>query len=154
MKTFKDNNNRDWEITINVAAIKRVRDLIGVDLMQAIEGELLKQLATDPVMLCDVIYCLCKPQADDKNISDTHFGQAMSGDAIDNATIALLDELVEFFPSGKRKILKRAISKLRAMEQKALMVADQLIDRQMDAQFQKALAKITDSAMNLPESSQ
>ena len=97
MKTFKDNNNRDWEITINVAAIKRVRDLIGVDLMQAIEGELLKQLATDPVMLCDVIYCLCKPQADEKDISDTQFGQAMSGDAIDNATIALLDELVEFF---------------------------------------------------------
>ena len=34
MKTFKDNADRSWTIEVNVATVKRVRDLVGVDLLE------------------------------------------------------------------------------------------------------------------------
>src|SRR5262245_66052332 len=104
MKTFSDNAGRIWTLQINVDAIKRVRDLAEVNLLEVVEGKLLERLISDPVLLCDVIYSVCKPEADAKQVSDEDFGRAMAGDAIEAATTALLEELVGFFPQARRKV--------------------------------------------------
>jgi hypothetical protein len=101
MKTFTDNAGRTWTIAINVDAIKRVKGLLDVNLLEIVEGTLIEKLIRDPVLLCDVIYVVCKPQADEQNISDEDFGRAMAGDAIEHATRALLEELVGFSPSPR-----------------------------------------------------
>ena len=75
--------------------------------MEAVEGDLLEQLSTDPILLCDVVYVLCKPEADQQNVTDEQFGQAMAGDAIEHATTALLEELVDFFPLARRRVLQK-----------------------------------------------
>lgn len=120
MKTFVDNAGRTWTVAINVDAIKRVRDLAGVNLLEVIEGKLLERLIGDPILLCDVIYSICKPEAEAKTITDTDFGRAMGGDAIDGATTALLEELVDFFPLARRRVLSKALEKLRKFETAAL----------------------------------
>src|SRR4051812_8711482 len=74
MKTFADNAGRTWTVAINVDAIKRVRDLAQTNLLEVIEGKLLEKLIGDPVLLCDVIYSVCKPEADAKSITDVDFG--------------------------------------------------------------------------------
>jgi hypothetical protein len=102
MKTFTDNAGRTWTVAINVDAIKRVKGLLDVNLLEIVEGTLIEKLIRDPVLLCDVIYAVCKPQADEQNISDEDFGRAMAGDAIEHATRALLDELVGFSPKPER----------------------------------------------------
>ncbi len=63
MRTFKDNGGREWTIEINVSTLKRVRGLTGTDLMQVVEGAggLIERLIRDPVLLCDVVYAVCKP---------------------------------------------------------------------------------------------
>ncbi|MEY3230424.1 MAG: hypothetical protein RL689_513 [Planctomycetota bacterium] len=101
MRQFKDNAGRTWTVDINVATLKRVRGLTGVDLMQIIEGTLIEKLIRDPVLLCDVVYAVCKPEADAAKVSDEEFGKAMAGDAIEAATGALLDELISFCPSPR-----------------------------------------------------
>ena len=101
MRSFKDNQGRQWSVEINVTAIKRVRGLTGEDLMQVIEGTLIEKLIRDPVLLCDVVYAICKPEADSRNVSDEEFGRAMAGDAIEAATQAVLDELISFCPSPR-----------------------------------------------------
>jgi len=103
MRQFKDNAGRTWTVEINVATLKRVRGLTGVDLMQVIEGTLIEKLIRDPVLLCDVVYAVCKPEADaaTPRVSDEEFGKAMAGDAIEAATSALLDELISFCPSPR-----------------------------------------------------
>jgi hypothetical protein len=70
MRTFKDNAGRDWTVAVTVDAIKRVRTLAGVDLLEVVEGKLMERLVTDPVLLCDVIYSVCKPEADAKSVAD------------------------------------------------------------------------------------
>ena len=107
MHEFTDNQDGVWRIVINVGVVKRVRDTLGVDLMDLLargEGEeerLLVRLMIDPVLLCDVIYCVCREQADERGASDEDFGRAMAGDAIDAATQALLEEIVAFFPNAR-----------------------------------------------------
>ncbi len=140
MKTFTDNAGRTWTVAINVECIKRVKTLLSVNLLDAIEGKLIEELVSDPVLLCDVVYCVCKPEADTNEVSDEEFGCAMAGDAIDNATTALLEELVDFFPSGKRQVLAKALQKLKTFQTKAVETASKrLDDPKLDQQLETLL---------------
>jgi hypothetical protein len=147
VKTFKDNADRTWTVTINVDAIKRVRSLLDIDLMQAVEGKLIERLIGDPVLLCDIIYCVCKEDADAKGITDEEFGRAMAGDAIELATTAMLEELVDFFPQGKRQLLTKALAKLETLQETMLSVVSERLDSpELDAQLLAELRKLGDSS--------
>jgi hypothetical protein len=80
-------------------------------------------LVGDPVMLADVLYCLCKDEADAKQITDEDFGRALGGDAITLATDAFLEELIDFFPEA------RARSSLRKIVAESKKVRDRLMGR-------------------------
>ena len=145
MKTFTDNAGRSWNISVTVDAIKRVRSLLDVDLMDAASGKLIHQLAEDPVLLCDVIYCIVKPQADEKEISDEDFGEAMAGDAIDQATSAFLEDLVNFFPSRRRVLLQKVLTKLKNLEAIAAEVVNKRLDSpELEEQMRAELESIGD----------
>jgi len=140
MRTFTDNAGRSWTITVNVDGIKRVRSLLDVNLLDVVDGQLLERIVSDPILLCDVIYCLVKPEADSKQVADEDFGRAMAGDAIDHATTALLEELVDFFPGPKRRVLAKALTKLRMLEARAIEVAEtRLDDPTLEAQMEAVL---------------
>ena len=67
----------------------------------------------------------------------------MAGDAIDAGTTALLEELVDFFPSGKRQVLSKALAKLKTFETKALAAANQrLDDPELEKQMEAAIHSI------------
>ena len=140
MKTFKDNAGRTWPVTVDVSAVKRVRSLLDVNLLDVLDGRLIERLAGDPVLLCDVIYALVKPEADAKGVSDEDFGRAMAGDAIEHATTALLEELADFFPQGKRRLLQKALSKLKTWEEKAVAAAEKKLESpELEAEMDAAL---------------
>lgn len=128
MRAFKDSEGREWIIEINVAAVKRVRDLLGEDLLQAVGGDLVERLADDPVLLCDVLYVLCKPKADERGVSDEDFGRSMVGDVIGNATTAFIEELVDFFPAPRRGLLSKAFQKLKLLEAIAIEAGEAKLD--------------------------
>jgi len=154
MRTFKDNAGRAWSVQINVDALKRVKSLLGVNLLEVIEGKLIDRLSGDPVFLCDVLYAVVKPEADAQKVTDEDFGRAMGGDALDGATAAFLEELVDFFPQGRRRLLRRAMEKLGVFQAKALAVAEQrLASPELDRQFESALAALGNSSGGLPASS-
>ena len=145
MKTFTDNAGRSWNISVTVDAVKRVRSLLDVDLMQAAAGKLIQELADNPVLLCDVIYCIVKPQADAKEITDEDFGKAMAGDAIDQAISAFLEDLVNFFPSRKREMLQKVLVKLKNLEAIAAEVVNKRLDSpELETQMRAELESIGD----------
>ena len=162
MKSFCDNAGRTWLININVGTIKQVRALCDVDLANIISMEvgkppkvdLLEKLAADPVLLVDVLYAVCKEEADQKNISDIDFGKAMAGDAIEKATAALLDEVVDFFPEAKRRILQKILSASRRFELKSKQLLDTVMnDPALDEKIDSELTRLTTSSVNSQESS-
>ena len=155
MQQFKDNAGRAWTVEINVAALKRVRGLTGVDLMQVIEGTLIEKLIRDPVLLCDVVYALCKPEADTAKVSDEEFGKAMAGDAIEAATTAVLEELVGFCPSPRdRANLGRVLQATRKVMDRARdMVEKKLDSGELDKLADRLLESAGASSGSAPASS-
>ena len=133
MKTFTDNAGRDWVIEINVASLKRVKGITGTDLIAlavSMDTSVAEKLASDPILLCDVLYAACKPQADERGVSDEEFGRAMAGDAIESATVALLEGIVGFCPSPRdRAALGRVLTAMRDARDKARDLVDTNLDR-------------------------
>ncbi len=154
MKTFTDNAGRTWTIAINVDAIKRVRGLLDVDLLEIVEGKLIERLIRDPVLLCDVVYAVCKPEADSKGVSDEEFGRAMAGDAIEHATKALLEELVGFSPSPRdRANLGRVLATTwRVMDRARDLIEARIESVNIEKVVEQALASAGTSSGAAPAS--
>ena len=110
MKTFVDATGKTWTVTINTNAIKRARDPAGVYLVDVVNGDLYERLLLDPVLVCDVAYGVCKPEADVRKFTREDFNAVLVGDAIAAAREAILGDLVDFFPNPIRSIFKRALA--------------------------------------------
>lgn len=163
MKSFTDNAGRIWTVAVNVAAIKRVRAICDVDLNAIVEMDeknnpstkLLEQLSTDPVLLVDVLYAVCKNEADAQGITDEDFGRAMAGDVIDHATAALLDEIVNFFPEAKRQAFQKILSATRRFEKIAREKLESLIsDGRFEEELVSKLEQLTGLSANVPGSAE
>lgn len=156
MKTFVDTQERTWSVAVNVTAMKRVRDLCKVDLMDAVTdgGKLLERLTLDPVLLCDVIFALCRDQAVKDGVSDEAFGSAMAGDPIEDATTALLEELVNFFPETKRPVFALVVSKIKKYRNMATAaVRKRIEDPALDKRIETLIEQTIGDAFNdLPSS--
>jgi hypothetical protein len=153
MRSFIDNAGRTWTLQINVAAIKRVRGLVGVDLYKLIDDgmEPLAKLIADPVDLADVLYCLVRNEADAKQITDEQFGRALAGDAITAAADAFLEELIDFFPEARaRAALRKTVSAGKQVRNKVL---DHLEHQIQNLDVDTAASRLISSFGSLPESS-
>ena len=117
MHMFKDNAGREWTIVLNVTAVRRIRALAKVDLLDLSEGRIFARLADDPVLLADVLYAALKPEADAAGVSDEEFGRALAGGVLDEASSALMKGLLDFFPSAQRaRALARMVRKIEEQE--------------------------------------
>jgi len=154
MKTFKDNAGREWTVEVNVAALKRVKSLTGVDLLGVLDGTLIERLIRDPVLLCDAVYAVCKPQADERSVTDEDFGRAMAGDAIEHATGALLEELVSFCPSPRdRANLGRVLKATREVMDRARDIVEARLDSgELEEAAEEALRTLGTSSGSAPAS--
>ena len=161
MKSFTDNTGRTWTLAVNVGTIKRVRALCDVNLANIItidsgttpKVDLLERLGSDPVLLVDVLYAAIKPEADAKGVTDEDFGRAMAGDAIEMATTALLDEIIDFFPETKRRVFRKILDATRRFEAKGKVALQTLLDDPaLDGKIDAALAQLMTSSGNSQES--
>lgn len=154
MKCFTDNAGRTWTLASNVDVIKRVRGLLDVDLLEIVEGKLIERLIRDPVLLCDVVYAVCKPEADAQGVSDEDFGRSMAGDAIEHATKALLEELVDFSPSPRDRVnLGRVLEKTWAVMDRARdLIETRINGSEIEKVVEQALANVGNSSGAAPVS--
>ena len=162
MKSFTDNKGRTWMLEVTVATVKRVRALCQVDLNSIVEldknnkpsAELLERLSSDPVLLVDVLYAICKPQADKLGVSDEDFGEAMAGDVIEHETTALLDEVIDFFPEAKRMVLRKILSASRRFSRAARKKLEVELNGEFENRVVSELDRLTGSSGTVPESAE
>jgi len=153
MQEFTDTKDRVWKVEITVATIKRVRDLIDVDIYQAVGAEMLTELITDPVKLVDILYAVLKPDADERGVSDVEFGSSLGGDAVAEATQAFLEELVEFFPKPKRALLTRVLEKSKELDEKGMVMMKKILDHpDLDIAMDQAMKDLSGSVLESSES--
>jgi hypothetical protein len=153
MKTFKDNAGRTWTVDVNIATVKRVKSMLKIDLLDVIEGKLLDKIVLNPLVMCDVVYAICKPEADSQNIDDEKFGYAMAGDALEYATGALLQELIDFFPESKRPVLRASQEKFLKYHAKSIdLMTNYLNSPELEEKMEKELKRMIDLSGNWLES--
>ena len=135
MRQFTDTKERVWDVELNVRQMKRVRDALGIDLVNVIQAgkdgavatDTLDRVANDPILLVDILWVLCEGQAKAAGVTDDDFGSSLAGDSISDATKAFLDELVDFFPGARRLFLKKAVDLARKYETENLEVLEKAL---------------------------
>ena len=164
---FIDANNRSWVPEINVVTIGRVRSALDINLLELLvpDNKLAERL-TDPCLLVDIIYLLCKDEADRLAIDATEFGRSMTPDGIEDAWAAILEGIVLFSPRGLRPAHQRILEKAKAYQAAAAakiktLVAGPEFDAMLDREMEKRLSlptlsptESTGDASSLPESSE
>ena len=135
MRRFTDTKGRTWDIELNVRQMKRVRDILGIDLVNiistgkdgAVATDTLDRVANDPILLVDILWVLCEGQAKSAGVTDEDFGSSLAGESIAEATRAFLDELVDFFPGARRLFLRKAVDLARRFETENLYVLEKAL---------------------------
>jgi len=155
MRTFTDNAGRTWQVAVSVTGIEEVKAEADVDLLQLVEGgPLLERLMRNPVVLCRVLYALCKAQMEAKGVSAEEFGRGMAGRAITEARTALLEEIVDFFHQ-EGPTIRREAEKLLAAYHRLLEAVNLRLDGvDTDELVERALASVDVSSGDSPDASE
>ncbi len=103
MKTFTDGMNRSWTLTLNVAAVRRIKATVGIDLCDLHSGEkpLVLRLANDLALLFDVLAELARSQWEASGLTPEQFEAAFDGAGVQSAADAFWGELADFFRRWK-----------------------------------------------------
>ena len=158
MRQFTDTKERVWDVELNVRQMKRVRDVLGIDLVNVIQAgkdgavatDTLDRVANDPILLVDILWVLCEGQAKAAGVTDDDFGSSLAGDSISDATRAFLDELVDFFPGARRLFLKKAVDLARKYTAETKDVLAKALE---DPELTRRVEESMRSSASSPESS-
>lgn len=130
MKTFSDRHGREWDLTLDYSTVRRVKRLCDVDLLDALDGKLIPQLATEIPLLVDCVFAICKPQADAREIDDENFGAGLDGTTLEAATHALMEAIADFsVRPDQRQVIRDLVAK---------------IDQTMSVAEKQALARVAE----------
>jgi hypothetical protein len=112
MQIFTDDQGQAWTLAITVGSLKRLKALLPeMDLLN-MDPALAARLSVDPILLCDVLYALVKPQADALGISDAQFGERL-GLSLGKAISAFWLDLTDFFQGLDRQDQARVLTTLQ-----------------------------------------
>lgn len=158
MHTFQDKNGKKWNFELTFGTARRVKAECGIDLVNVMSAEdggkssPLVRLAEDPFLLIDVLFSICKSQAKEAGMDDFAFADCFDGAAIDLASDALMEEIINFSQPAKRKMLTRIYSTAKTFAGEMNAKLDKLMDNpEFDAEIESALKK---SFSDMPESSE
>lgn len=144
---WTDGDGRKWSVSITVGTIKRVQEMVDVNLVDVFSGTLLNRLAEEPVLLANTLYAVCKTQADERGIDDVAFGELLVGDTIESAAHALVQGITLFFPQQRRAILSGLWAKTTKAKSAMLDVAlakleSGVMDQAIQAEIDRTTAEV------------
>lgn len=139
---WKDKEGREWHTTITVNTVRRVRELTDVLLTDAADSDLIERLYGDVLMLCDVLYAVCKPEADKRGIDAEAFGELLANETIDEACESFMGDLIRFFPSGRRQRAERILAAAKGVEtERVRLVEEKMTPERLDQVIKDAAHK-------------
>ena len=117
MQVFKDNANRDWSLSLTIGTAMKVKDQLGVDLLQPEVGDppLLTRLGTDEMLLAQVIAALLESQFELHKVDAEQIYQSFDGPTFARAHEAFYKELIDFFQKRGRQDRATAVAKQMKM---------------------------------------
>ncbi|GEM_PF-946028 len=147
MREIVDGVGRTWKLAVSIGGVKRVRELLGADMLEMIDDRdeakrlaAVKRFTGDLVFAVDVIYVLLKPQAEKLDVSQEDFAETMFGEPMEKAFRAFVEEVVDFFRSpALRAALTAALARLEQAARAGQPGAEKLVRRIESGEFDEML---------------
>jgi hypothetical protein len=142
---IRDKEGRFWDIKIDLWNLRRVRQALDINLLEILEKESsLGHELDDPVRSVELIWCLCQPQAAEREISEQSFWEALDQDMLDAAGLAILEGLANFSRAAVRPAMAKVAEKTRKLQETlsarvVAVLASGELDRMLDAEMSKLL---------------
>jgi hypothetical protein len=156
---FKLTTGKEFLVKVDAVKIRDVRKECEVDLAGS-DGS----WADDPVKVFEVLWVLCRSQAD--GMTSEQFSDGLCGESFEAAHKALAEATADFFPDSVKSVLRSLTEKTTSVKTKAAQMAAEKIQnadleavmlRQFEAQLDQAMSRLltgATGATNLPESSE
>lgn len=149
MPQFTDLKGQVWNIAIEIADVKRLRNRMDLDVL-AITGDHREEVITrlsDPITMFDVLYVTLEPQAERLGITDEEFGRRVGMDLIEKASELWWEALVNFSPPTRREALRTIVNAGRrvgqAMDRKMTnIIKSGEFAREIEAAADQVIARI------------
>jgi hypothetical protein len=141
MRTFTDTGQRTWNLKIGLASARQVREATGgrVDFLAGAKTgghDVFRVLSQDLELLGQVLWILCESQAEEAGVSELQFVEAFDMTTLEGATTALMEAVIDFFPSRSQALLREGIA-----------MAQQIAASEAEAAETKARAMMTSPEM-------
>lgn len=111
MARFTDTEGAEWSIEITVPLARLLKTRCEVDVVNDFAGAL-QQLA-DLFVCGSVLWECCKGQAAERQLSEEQFLLRLKGDCWEQATDAIVQGVLDFFPPARRTILAEILQETR-----------------------------------------
>lgn len=128
MPSFKDSNGREWMLRLDAPTIRAIRQSLDVNLA-SFDGPTFARLGSDPCLLVDVLWLMCREQAQPIGVTDEQFGRSLVADSLEAGSDALLEAIVDFSPSRRAKVLKEMIRKAGQIQEQQIKRAEAEVAR-------------------------
>ncbi len=151
MKTFQDNQNQQWNLSLPLRTVRRLRDATGIDLFNPDDHWRLMTSVLDRV---EWVFLIVADQREKYQVDRDEFDDRLVGDGyMDAAGDALLEELVDFFRQfGQQAMAKLTEKQLSVMRHNRKVVRQQIESGDFDKALNQAEA-LTGAAQSEPPSS-
>jgi len=108
MRSYKDSQNLTWDLSLNVLSVRKIKSRLEVDLL---DNASLAAAMGNPLSVVDVIWVLVEEQATSRGISeDDWYKGAIDGNTFEESSVALMEELADFFRKTSRTLMAQMIS--------------------------------------------
>lgn len=123
MRVITDKNGRKYEVNLDVDSIHRVKSRVGIDLLSPLGGV---NAIRDPQTMLRVVHAIAFKRMDAVAWDD--FQAGFDGDSIESAAEVLVQELIDFLPKEKARVMRAILD-----QGKAIDLADARLLAQMTA---------------------
>jgi hypothetical protein len=114
-REFKDEQGRAWTVHISCSSLKKIQASAGFDFADISNGKAIDMFGGNSTHLLDVAWPLVKADAEKRGIDLESFGDGLRGDAVAEAIAVLKEELLSFFPSTRRLLMKRLLDRMEVI---------------------------------------
>lgn len=134
-KEFRDDQGRPWLLALTVEAAKRVKGSVTItgedgktipfDLVDtAAINQTITVLRSQYLVVGETLCAILSRQIHEKGLTPEQFLDGLRGDALDDATKALEEELINFFPKSKRKMIALIAEKMEEVQTVMMLQAE------------------------------
>lgn len=146
MAKFTDRHSREWQIDLDAPTLRKIKSEHGIDLVE-LKSDPIAQLASNPLLLADVAWSLCRAQAGEQTIDDFQCG--LGGEENTRLLDAIAEAVVNFFPVGRQSFAASQLAQNADLQRKAEESAiRQMNDPKTTAKILQAMQTASEKEMN------